>query len=103
MRAVLVRVSEIVGTTGFVQRDTHVDVLLRLEARGRREHTARVLKNVCVIGLAKEPENSSVGLCQMASVFLLLSPDDAQKLARLQPDGKIRLSVLHGFPGDGCL
>jgi pilus assembly protein CpaB len=101
MRAVLVPANEIVGSTGLVKRGTHVDVLLSLEPRGRRERTITVLKNARVIALAQEPENNSVGLHQMASVFLLLSPDDAQKLARLRRHGKIRLSVLNGFPDDG--
>src|SRR5690349_21859904 len=95
MRAVSVSVSGIVGSTGFVQRGAHVDVLLSGDPR--REHATTVLKNVCVIAMAQEPEHNSVGLSQMVSLFLLLSPDDAQKLARFERHGKIRLSVLDGF------
>ena len=92
MRAVSVAVGEIVGTTGFLEAGTHVDVLLSRTLKGRRERTTTVLKNVCEIVVAQVP---STGSLRPSVSVLLLSPDDAQKLARVRRRGEIRLSVLH--------
>jgi len=96
MRAVSVGVGEIVSTTGFLEPGTRVDVLLSRAPKGGRKRTTTVLKNVCEIVAAQGP--SPGALRQSVSIFLLLSPDDAQKLAQVRQSGQIRLSVLQGLP-----
>ena len=99
MRAVSVAVGEIVGTTDSPEPGTHVDILLTRTLNGGRERTTTVLKNVCEIAVAKGP--STGRLRQSVSVVLLLSPDDALKVAQARRRGEIRLSVLYGLPN--CL
>ena len=96
MRAVSVAVGEIVSTTGFLEPGMRVDVLLNRTSKGVRKRTATVLKNVCEIVVAQGLSPSA--LLPSVSVFLLLSPADAQKLAQVRQSGQIRLSVLRGLP-----
>jgi pilus assembly protein CpaB len=95
MRAVSVRVNEVIGVAGFVVPGTRVDVLLTGSPSGSGgERTTTVLENVAVIASGQRLERSVVGEAQTAPVItLLVSPDDAQKLALAQSQGKIQLSL----------
>ena len=93
MRAVSVRVNEVVGVAGFVQPGTRVDVLVTgTPAGGNEEQTITVLKNVAVIASGQKLERSNAGDAQVSPVItLLLSPDDAQKLTLASNEGRIQL------------
>src|SRR5713101_8040155 len=95
MRAVSVRVNEVIGVAGFVVPGTRVDVLLTGSPSGSAgERTTTVLENVAVIASDQRLERSVAGEAQTAPVItLLVSPDDAQKLALAQSQGKIQLSL----------
>lgn len=95
MRAVSVRVNEVIGVAGFVVPGTRVDVLLTGSPSGSSgERTTTVLENVAVIASGQRLERSIAGEAQTAPVItLLVSPDDAQKLALAQSEGKIQLSL----------
>ena len=93
MRAMSVRVNEVVGVAGFVQPGTRVDVLVTGTARdGGDEQTTTVLENVEVIASGQRMERSQTGDAQVAPVItLLVSPDDAQKLTLATAHGRIQL------------
>jgi len=96
MRAVSVRVNEVIGVAGFVVPGTRVDVLLTGNAagNGQQEQTNTVLQNVPVIASGQKLERNSSGQPQVAPVItLLVSPDDAQKLTLAQSQGKITLAL----------
>jgi len=95
MRAISVRVNEVVGVAGFVQPGTRVDVLVTgTPAGGGQQQTTTVLKNVAVIAAGQRLERSSSGESQVAPVItLLVSPDDAQKLTLASMDGRIQLAL----------
>jgi len=96
MRAVSVRVNEVIGVAGFVVPGTHVDVLLTgaPSSAGNSEQTTTVLENVAVIASGQKLEKSPSGQPQVAPVItLLVSPDDAQKLTLAQSQGKIQLAL----------
>lgn len=94
MRAVSVRVNEVVGVAGFVQPGTRVDVLLTGNASGGEQQTTTVLKNVAVIAAGQKLDRSSSGESQMSPVItLLVSPDDAQRLTLASMDGRIQLAL----------
>jgi pilus assembly protein CpaB len=95
MRAVSVRVNEVIGVAGFVVPGTRVDVLLtgNPTASGG-EQTTTVLENVAVIASGQRLERSLTGEAQTAPVItLLVSPGDAQRLALAQSQGKIQLAL----------
>src|SRR3989475_10147369 len=93
MRAVSVRVNEVVSVAGFVLPGTRVDVLLTGNPSGASEQqTTTVLENVAVIATGQRLERNSAGDPQMTPVItLLVSPDDAQKLTLASSQGKIQL------------
>src|SRR5690348_15316027 len=95
MRAVSVRVNEVVAVAGFVIPGTRVDVLLTGAPGGNAEQqTTTVLKNVAVIAAGQRLERTSAGEPQMAPVItLLVSPDDAQKLTLASTEGHIQLAL----------
>src|SRR5207302_7382677 len=82
MRAVSVRVNEVVAVAGFVVPGTRVDVLLTGNPSGGNEpQTTTVLENVAVIAAGQKLERNAAGEPQSTPVItLLVSPDDAQRL-----------------------
>ncbi len=95
MRAVSVRVNDVVAVAGFVLPGTRVDVLLTGNASGASEQqTTTVLENVAVIANGQKLDRNSGGEPQNAAVItLLVSPDDAQKLTLASTQGHIQLAL----------
>ena len=95
MRAVSVRVNEVVAVAGFVVPGTRVDVLLTGNPAGLNEaQTTTVLENVAVIAAGTKLERSASGEAQSTPVItLLVSPDDAQKLTLASSQGHIQLAL----------
>lgn len=95
MRAVSVRVNEVVAVAGFVVPGTRVDVLLTGNPTGGNEpQTTTVLENVAVIAAGQKLERNAAGDPQSTPVItLLVSPDDAQKLTLASSQGHIQLAL----------
>lgn len=95
MRAVSVRVNEVVAVAGFVVPGTRVDVLLTGNPSGGNEaQTTTVLENVAVIAAGQKLERNGAGEPQSTPVItLLVSPDDAQKLTLASSQGHIQLAL----------
>jgi pilus assembly protein CpaB len=95
MRAVSVRVNEVIGVAGFVVPGTRVDVLLTGNPTGASDQrTTTVLENVAVIATGQKLERNTAGEPQLTPVItLLVSPDDAQKLTLATSQGKIQLAL----------
>jgi pilus assembly protein CpaB len=95
MRAVSVRVNDVVSVAGFVQPGTRVDVLATGgQGSGNDRQTTTVLENVAVIAVGKSLDRNATADAQTAPVItLLVSPDDAQKLALVSQEGRIQLSL----------
>jgi len=95
MRAMSVRVNEVVSVAGFVLPGTRVDVLLTGNPTGSNDQqTTTVLENVAVLATGQKLERNSAGDPENAAVItLLVSPDDAQKLTLASSQGKIQLSL----------
>lgn len=95
MRAVSVRVNDVVSVAGFVQPGSRVDVLATGNSTSSSDRqTTTVLENVAVIAVGKNLERAAGGESQVAPVItLLVSPDDAQKLTLASQEGRIQLSL----------
>ena len=94
MRAVSVRVNDVVSVAGFVQPGTRVDVMATGQGSGNDRQTTTVLENVAVIAVGKNLDRSNTTDTQTAQVItLLVSPDDAQRLALASQEGRIQLSL----------
>ncbi len=95
MRAVSVRVNEVVSVAGFVTPGTRVDVLLTGTPGGNgEEQTTTVLQNVAVLASGHTLERTSTGEAQNTAVItLLVTPDDAQRLTLASSEGHIQLAL----------
>lgn len=95
MRAVSVRVNEVVSVAGFVTPGTRVDVLLTGSPNGSGEQeTTTVLQNIEVLASGHTLERTSTGEAQNTAVITLkVTPDDAERLALASTQGKIQLAL----------
>jgi pilus assembly protein CpaB len=95
MRAVSVRVNEVVSVAGFVTPGTRVDVMLTgTPAGASEEQTTTVLQDVAVLASGHTLERTSTGEAQTTAVItLLVTPDDAQRLALASAQGHIQLAL----------
>src|ERR1700730_5258921 len=99
MRALSVAVNDVVGVAGFVTPGTMVDVLVTGKvgggSRGAEDTITRtILENVRVLAAGQKIEQDREGKPQTVPVItLLVSPEDAAKLAMASTQGKIQLAL----------
>jgi pilus assembly protein CpaB len=100
MRALSVAVNDVVGVAGFVMPGTMVDVLVtgKVSSGGQsgseQSVTRTILENVRVLAAGQKIEQDREGKPQTVPVItLLVSPEDAGKLAMASTEGKIQLAL----------
>jgi pilus assembly protein CpaB len=98
MRALSVAVNDVVGVAGFVMPGTMVDVLVTGKlpsGKGSEDSITRtILENVRVLAAGQKIEQDREGKPQTVPVItLLVSPEDAGKLAMASTEGKIQLAL----------
>lgn len=96
MRAMSVKVNDVVGVAGFVLPGTRVDVIVTGTPSGEKDEQISkvILENVQVLTAGQNIERDSQGQPQSVQVItLLVDPDDSQKLTLASTDGDIRLSL----------
>jgi pilus assembly protein CpaB len=98
MRAVAVRVDDVVGVAGFIHPDDRVDVIVTLHPmKAESETTAKViLQNVKVLAVGKELEINERNRNQANPVTvatLLVNPEESEKLALAATEGRILLTL----------
>jgi len=96
MRAVSVKVNDVVSVAGFVLPGTRVDVLLTGQPSKSNDTptTTTVLENVQVLSAGPKLEKDANGQpVSVPVITLLVSPDDAQKLTLAANQGVIQLSL----------
>ena len=97
MRAMSVKVNDVVGVAGFIVPGSRVDVMVIL--RGQREESlARVVSSnvqVLTAGTRYDQENTKKESKAVPStvVTLMVSPVDAERIALAQVEGQIMLSL----------
>ena len=97
MRAMSVKVNEVVGVAGFVAPGSRVDVMVILKSQKEESLARVVVSNVEVLtaGTRSDQENSRKdGKAVPSSVVtLMVSPNDAERIALAQVEGQIMLSL----------
>lgn len=98
MRAVSVKVNDVVSVAGFVVPGTHVDVIVTGTPAGNsgpeNVTTSTVLQDVPVLAAGKKLQRDGEGKPQDVPVItLLVSPADAQLLTLASSEGRIQLSL----------
>jgi pilus assembly protein CpaB len=97
MRAVSVRVNEVVGVAGYVLPGNRVDVVATANPTdARADITSRViLSNVQVLtaGTRMEQDQEKGKPMQVTVVTLLVNPEQSERLALASTEGKIQLAL----------
>jgi pilus assembly protein CpaB len=96
MRAMSVRVDEVVGVAGFVVPGTSVDVIVTVVPPGNnQERTSRViLQNVRTLASGQTIQRDGEGKPITATVItLLVNPEEAESLALAANEGRIQLAL----------
>jgi pilus assembly protein CpaB len=96
MRAVAVKVNDVIGVAGFVVPGTRVDVILTgTPGWGKDIEMSRViLENVQVLAAGQNVDHDADGKpLNVQVITLLVTPDDSQKLALASTEGKIQLAL----------
>ena len=95
MRAVSVPVDEVSDIAGFVLPHTRVDVLVAINGgeASKGEFSKVVLQNVEVLAVAQEVEQKKDEPTVVKVVTLLVSPQEAERLALASHAGSLRLAM----------
>ena len=97
MRAVSVRVNEVIGVAGYVLPGTHVDVLATVSPTNRPGTTTTklVLSDVQVLtaGTRLEQDLDRDTPVQVTVITLLVTPQQSERLALASTEGKIQLAL----------
>ena len=97
MRAVSVKVNEVIGVAGYVLPGTHVDVVATASPSSRSEDMTSkvVLANVEVLaaGTRLEQNIEDGKPMQVTVVTLMVSPEQSERLALASTEGKIQLAL----------
>lgn len=108
MRALSVRVDEVVGVAGFVTPQTRVDVILILRPPGANETSAKViLQNIQALAANQQITENEAGEPMVSTVVtVLVTPEQAEKLALAATQGRIQMALrntldLEGVETDG--
>lgn len=99
MRALSVRVDDVVGVAGFVEPGTMVDVLATGDPGGSGTNgsdvvTRTILEDVRVLAAGQQTTQDKEGKPQtVAVVTLLVDPDQADRLTLASNEGRLRLAL----------
>ncbi|MBA2302711.1 MAG: Flp pilus assembly protein CpaB [Acidobacteria bacterium] len=97
MRALSVKVNDVIGVAGYVVPGAHVDVIVTLTNRNSQESMTRVVVSdveVLTAGTSIDREKAREGAAMPASVVtLLVTPQDAERIALAANEGSIMLTL----------
>jgi pilus assembly protein CpaB len=98
LRAVSIRVDQVVGVSGFVLPGMRVDVLLTGNPPDDRERvTVTVLQNIVVLSAGQTIEPDAKGhAINATTVTLLVTPAQAEALTLSASEGKVQLVLRNG-------
>ena len=96
MRAISVKVNEVIGVAGFVVPGTRVDVVVTLSRREQESLSRVVVSNVQVLtaGTKYDQDQAKDGKPVPSTVVtLLVTPEDAERIALASAEGSIMLTL----------
>lgn len=98
MRAMAVRVDDLVGVAGFIHPDDRVDVLVTLQPTrpGAQTTTKIFMQNVKVLAVGQEVEandQARMHATPATVATLLVSPQDSERLALASAQGRLLLTL----------
>jgi pilus assembly protein CpaB len=100
MRAISVRVNDVVGVAGFVLPGMRVDVLVTGQPSNSADTVSRtVLQNIAVLSAGQTIQTDGKNAISTPVVTLLVTPDDAEALTLANNEGRIQLVLRNSSDG----
>ncbi|MBT8336224.1 MAG: Flp pilus assembly protein CpaB [Gemmatimonadetes bacterium] len=95
MRAMSVRVDDVIGVAGFVTPQTRVDVILTVTPPGSQDPISKViLQNVQALAAGTDVQRNEQGEpMEVTVVTLLVDPEEAEALALSSTQGRIQMAL----------
>ena len=93
MRAVSVRVNDVVGVAGFLLPGNRVDVLSARKEANRRAVTETILQNIKVLAVDQTAATDTNEPIIVRAVTLEVSPKQAETLVLARTEGQIQLTL----------
>jgi pilus assembly protein CpaB len=94
LRALSVRVDDVISVAGFVVPGTRVDVLLTMPGSGGDPTTKVIMQNVQALAAGQTVEKDKDGKPLIVSVItVLVTPEQAETLALASSQGRIQLAL----------
>src|SRR5881628_3869918 len=94
MRAISVKVNDVIGVAGFVVPGAKVDVILTGSPGGDQQVAKIVLQNVEVLAAGQNVDRDAEGKPMNVQVItLLVTPEDSEKLALVTAEGRLLLAL----------
>lgn len=101
MRAVTVRVNDVVGVAGFLLPGNRVDVLAsRMNRSTQRAVTETVLKNIKVLAVDQTASTDKNEPVIVRAVTLEMSPPQTETLLKAKEEGRIQLTLRNPLDED---
>jgi pilus assembly protein CpaB len=96
MRAVAVRVDDVVGVAGFIHPGDRVDVIATMQAKADEPTSKVILQNVKVLTVGKDVDEVRKDGAKAVSATvatLMVSPEESESLALAATKGKLLLAL----------
>lgn len=93
MRAVTVRVDDVIGVAGFLLPGNRVDVLASRREQNRRATAETVLRNIKVLAVDQTAATEKNEPVIVRAVTLEVSPEQAEVLVKAREEGSIQLTL----------
>ena len=93
MRALTVRVNDVIGVAGFLLPGNRVDVLASRKDANRRAVTETILRDIKVLAVDQTATTEKNEPVIVRAVTLEMSPDQAEVLVKARTEGEIQLTL----------
>lgn len=93
MRAVTVRVDDVIGVGGFLLPGNTVDVVAARKDRNQRAITETILTNIKVLAVDQDEKTEENKPIVVRAVTLEMTPQEAEKVVKARTEGSIQLTL----------
>lgn len=100
MRAVTVRVDDVIGVAGFLLPGNRVDVLASRREQNQRASAETILRNVKVLAVDQTAATEKNEPVIVRAVTLEVSPEQAETLVKAREEGSIQLTLRNPLEED---
>jgi pilus assembly protein CpaB len=103
MRAITVRVNDVIGVGGFLLPGNRVDILASRKDGSRRAHTNIILEDLKVLAVDQTASTDTDKPVVVRAVTLELDPKEAEKLVNATEEGSVQLALRNPLDEESVL